>query len=104
LFEASLANDAFEEGKHQPYTAIFYACGDPNATASFECDGQKVTLNRNAFIALVQALYRQERAIVWIDAVCIDQTKNDEKGHQIAMMSRIYCSAEHVIISSRIQL
>lgn len=35
---------------------------------------------------------------IWIDALCIDQTNNDEKGVQVAMMDDIYKSASKVVI------
>ena len=28
--------------------------------------------------------------VLWIDAVCIDQTSNEEKSHQVGLMSKIY--------------
>lgn len=37
-------------------------------------------------------------AYIWIDALCIDQTNNDEKGVQVAMMDEIYKNASKVVI------
>ena len=34
----------------------------------------------------------------WIDAICIDQTNDIEKGHQVALMDKIYSSAKLTII------
>ena len=34
----------------------------------------------------------------WIDALCINQTDNDEKGQQVRLMREIYASAESVIV------
>lgn len=37
-------------------------------------------------------------AYIWIDALCIDQTNNAEKGVQVAMMDEIYKTASKVVI------
>lgn len=51
---------------------------------------------------LVQALtaLRQKRRVrvLWIDAVCIDQRRSEEKNHQVPMMSSIYGKAKKVCI------
>lgn len=33
----------------------------------------------------------------WIDALCINQASTEEKGHQVAMMGKIYWSANFVL-------
>ncbi|CCF33771.1 HET domain-containing protein [Colletotrichum higginsianum] len=35
---------------------------------------------------------------LWIDAICINQACNDEKGDQVAMMATIYDEAKHVLV------
>lgn len=36
--------------------------------------------------------------ILWVDAICIDQSSVDEKNHQVQMMSQIYSYAEKVCV------
>lgn len=46
-------------------------------------------------------LYLREPAksrILWIDAICIDQSSTDEKNHQVQMMAKIYSHAERVVV------
>lgn len=38
-----------------------------------------------------------ESKVFWIDQICINQQDEEEKGHQVAMMSRIYTQARRVI-------
>jgi hypothetical protein len=38
----------------------------------------------------------QDRSPYWIDALCINQEDDNERGHQVRMMTRIYQSAERV--------
>jgi hypothetical protein len=36
--------------------------------------------------------------IIWIDAICIDQKNDEEKGHQIQIMADIYGKANRVLV------
>jgi hypothetical protein len=36
--------------------------------------------------------------MLWADGICIDQDNLSEKGHQVALMAKIYRAAQHVII------
>jgi hypothetical protein len=36
--------------------------------------------------------------VLWIDAICIDQTNQKEKEYQIQFMAQIYSQATHVIV------
>ena len=44
-------------------------------------------------------LWRPDRErILWIDAICIDQSNPDERNHQVQMMSRVYTRAQQVCV------
>jgi hypothetical protein len=51
---------------------------------------QGVPVTDSLFAALRQIRWRQKNRIVWIDQLCINQTDDDEKAHQIALMGTIY--------------
>ena len=36
---------------------------------------------------------------IWLDAICVNQPDNEEKGHQVAMMRDIYARAASVLVS-----
>lgn len=36
--------------------------------------------------------------VLWIDAICIDQDNQKERGHQLGQMQNIYENAEEVIV------
>jgi hypothetical protein len=36
--------------------------------------------------------------LVWADAICIDQTNNSERGHQVNIMGEIYRTARNVVV------
>lgn len=52
----------------------------------------------NLLEALHQLRLETEDRILWIDAICIDQEEEVEKGHQVKQMGRIYKEAEQVVI------
>lgn len=84
------------------YAALSYTWGDPNATSPIILNGQPFQITSNLRSAL-QVLRRQGREwntkrLLWIDAICIDQANDHERGQQVQLMKSIYKSAHHVFI------
>jgi hypothetical protein len=78
-----------------PYVALSYMWGVPTTTFDFIVRGTKnIRIRQNLHNFL--SLYRDE-GYLWIDQICIDQTNVLERNHQVALMSRIYEGAAHVI-------
>ncbi|KAK8115756.1 hypothetical protein PG984_012258 [Apiospora sp. TS-2023a] len=50
----------------------------------------------NLYVALEALRHDGQSIPIWIDAICIDQYNDVEKGHQVNFMSRIYSSAQTV--------
>jgi hypothetical protein len=64
----------------------------------FLCDSHNLPVRHN----LLQALSRLKDLVdgpLWIDAMCINQSNEEEKMAQIQMMTDIYKKAERVIVS-----
>ena len=82
------------------YEAISYVWGiqDFSATIRVSQEGSKFRTSRTIAAALKQLRNPHDARMVWIDAICIDQTKEEEKGHQVQLMSRIYSNATQVLI------
>lgn len=57
---------------------------------SGECEDERVALPRNL-------LQENGYPLMWIDAICIDQSDDLEKNHQVNMMGRIFTTAGCVI-------
>jgi Heterokaryon incompatibility protein (HET) len=47
-------------------------------------------------LSLALKYLNKDRGLYWIDALCINQEDDEERGHQVRMMARIYQSAERV--------
>ncbi|KAH6677191.1 HET-domain-containing protein [Halenospora varia] len=41
---------------------------------------------------------KEENRVLWIDQICIDQSSNDEKSHQVSLMGSIYNHASQVLM------
>lgn len=80
------------------YSCLSYVWGSPTEHAAVELNGRthKVTIN---LLRALQRLREVDREVtVWIDAICIDQTDDDEKTQQVGLMGRIYREAEEVLV------
>ncbi len=80
------------------YDTISYVWGDPKATKPIICDGSSLYITVN----LAEALQALRDPIaprrLWADAICINQSNNVEKAHQIKAMDKIYEGARTVFV------
>ena len=61
-------------------------------------DLRRLLVTQNLYTVLLQVRNRFFGRVMWIDAVCINQENNDEKGQQVQSMARIYAYADRVIV------
>ena len=80
-----------------PWTAVSYAWSDPNPNRNIRVNGRPFLTTVSCHEALLSLRQLRPPVVVWIDAVCIDQNNDYEKGHQVQRMSFIY--HEEVCIS-----
>ncbi|KAK3392321.1 heterokaryon incompatibility protein-domain-containing protein [Sordaria brevicollis] len=84
-----------------PYKALSYEWGlasDDDPTLVI--DGHPVRIRKNLFAALEQissCIHHLSFYLIWIDAICINQNDNAEKGHQVQKMHRLFSEAEQVL-------
>ncbi|KAJ4364441.1 hypothetical protein N0V83_009035 [Neocucurbitaria cava] len=92
LFEAWLHGDsAFE------FEALSYTWGSPYTCETITVNGKELAVTENLYLALRNLRYQNMDRILWVDAVCIDQRNNHERGHQVQQMGSIYSQADRVI-------
>jgi hypothetical protein len=79
------------------YEALSYCWGDTTLSRHIFCRGRSVPITLNCEAAL-RCLRRRDRGrVIWIDAICIDQSNTTERNHQVRIMSSIYSSASQVL-------
>jgi hypothetical protein len=114
LLKFSMKYVSLDTRAAQDYYAISYVWGNATKQKAMIIDNQTVGVPENAEIALRNLnpkaspaprffsclRHRQGRHYlpVWIDAICINQSDYNERGHQVGMMDRVYSQAAAVFI------
>lgn len=80
------------------YEAVSYTWGDINQKTKTTCDGLDLMITHNLKDALVSMRRQDQSRFLWADAVCIDQTNIEERGHQVSHMGDIYRRATRVVV------
>jgi hypothetical protein len=79
------------------YEALSYTWGEADFAHVLYItrDALRISSNLNAALKRLRLPHRER--ILWIDAVCIDQSNGDERGQQVALMAQIYSESRRVI-------
>jgi hypothetical protein len=92
------------------YNALSYTWGPPNPTRTISLNGMSFEVrenlasfldhNRNGITILDENDRRLSHRIkyLWIDQLCIDQSSQEEKSHQVQRMAQIYTRANEVTV------
>lgn len=80
-----------------PYKALSYVWGSDKLSHRLTANGQVLYITSMLYDALWCLRHPREDRILWVDAICIDQSNVRERGHQVRQMSQIYTGAERVI-------
>ncbi|KAM0497400.1 hypothetical protein ACHAP8_006892 [Fusarium lateritium] len=91
LEEVSLASKT-------PFEALSYEWKERYGTIPVQCDGQKILITPNCKAAMERLRLRDKSRYLWIDAICINQTHDQERNQQVAIMGEIYLAADRVIM------
>ncbi|KAN0083382.1 Heterokaryon incompatibility protein (HET) domain containing protein [Elaphomyces granulatus] len=79
------------------YEALSYTWGDPSKPSPISVNGHKCNVAINLFLALRRLRRQKASRMLWVDAVCINQSNVHEKSGQVAMMGEIYEAASEVV-------
>ncbi|KAG6360614.1 hypothetical protein INS49_011678 [Diaporthe citri] len=82
------------------YHAISYVWGSLGDTVTILVNDRRMRVRRNCEYAPKQSACYGGARYSWCDAICIDQTNDDEKGHHVYMMGDIYRNAQIVLLFS----
>lgn len=83
---------------HAPkYHAISYAWGDATQTEFIHINGELHRVRSSCLYVLKQAYWHGGSRYHWVDAICINQSNDDEKGCQVQMMGDIFRRADRVL-------
>ncbi|KAF7556142.1 hypothetical protein G7Z17_g1653 [Cylindrodendrum hubeiense] len=82
------------------YTALSYAWGEQNklTSAPVYIGGKPFVIGHNLHAGLMQLRENRVQSWLWVDAICIAQSDNEEKTWQVALMRDIYSRANLVYL------
>ncbi|KAI0505832.1 heterokaryon incompatibility protein-domain-containing protein [Xylaria bambusicola] len=80
------------------YVAVSYVWGDLDDTVWIRLNGCAFRITSNLHAALKTLLKRPGNAVLWADAICINQRDRTEQSQQVKLMPKIYSSAQEVAI------
>ena len=78
------------------YDALSYVCGDTQDKVSILANGAILRIYRSLYGVLRELQEAGVSALLWADAICINQDDLKEKGKQVAMMGLLYSGARLV--------
>jgi ankyrin repeat protein len=80
-----------------PYEALSYTWGTNKKTRQIVLNSERFMVTDNLYLALQYLRFKKEDRILWIDAICIDQSHIPERNHQVSHMASIYQDADRVL-------
>ena len=87
-----------DSGSTHPYESLSYVWGSENNKLPIYVDGDELYVTANLHVALSHLRHCLLERILWVDAICINQADDDEKGRQVLMMAKIYSKASRVVV------
>lgn len=96
------------DGRARPYEALSYVWGSEegrmqsvfitNDQKDNQTDFQELPIRENLYAALLHLQDPELPRLLWVDAICIDQSHSKEKAEQILLMAEVYAKASRVIV------
>ena len=81
------------------YKALSYTWGSPaDPRYGINLNGCHFEVRENLWLALRRFQAGDVAPVIWIDAICINQSSDNERNHQVAKMKRIYEQATEVVV------
>jgi len=81
------------------YEALSYVWGDPSqARATVLVDGTRLEIYETLYQILVQLRLPTDGRMLWVDAICINQSDVEERNMQLPLMQSIYRDALRTVV------
>jgi hypothetical protein len=82
----------------RPYHSLSYVWGSPRITRPILLDGYVFPVTVNLESALRHLRHQLRDTFLWIDALCINQSDNQERTRQVQLMGKIYRLSKSVLV------
>ncbi|KAG4435580.1 hypothetical protein IFR05_008926 [Cadophora sp. M221] len=80
------------------YDALSYVWGDATVPSTIRVDGHPFEATNNLVAGLRELRKSSHSNLIWIDAICINQTSIEEKNQQVPLMQDIYRGAQTTLL------
>lgn len=80
------------------YESLSYTWGRASHVKEIEINDTVIPVRRNLERALQHFRMKDQERVLWIDAICINQTDDAEKSWQVKLMADIYRRARRVLV------
>ncbi|GAB1195643.1 hypothetical protein APSETT444_004905 [Aspergillus pseudonomiae] len=80
------------------YQALSYVWGRSKHSQPIYLNGSPIHITKHLRRALRQLRSGSEAVCLWVDAVCINQSDDEEKTEQVKMMGKIYAQSQEVVV------
>lgn len=92
--------NSYEINRAPRYIALSYVWGDATSqeTCRISVNGEQIQVRQNLYDALrhLAIPILRRRCLLWVDAVCINQTDVEERNAQVRKMKAIFEKAKHI--------
>ena len=79
------------------YKALSYTQGGTEMSKRIKLNGKTLGVTENLYLALQYLRLQDIDQILQVDAICINQSNKEERGHQVHQMGNIFSQANGVI-------
>lgn len=96
--ESAYWDDKTDDHALGDYEAVSYAWGNTALTRSVFVRGKRLKVTQSLEVALRYLRYTHRERLLWMDAICIDQSHDEEKSQQVRILRRIFGRARQVLV------
>ncbi|KAM5353407.1 hypothetical protein ACJ41O_000057 [Fusarium nematophilum] len=89
---------ALQSNPSPTFEALSYTWGDASDTREVIVNGYIVNVTFNLYSAFYRLRQEEGVRVLWIDALCINQTDLDERAQQVGLMGKIYSICDKTVI------
>jgi hypothetical protein len=80
------------------YETISYCWGAPRDPSTIKLNGYLTPVPASSEAAVRRMRLSDRPRLLWIDAICIDQSSKTERSAQVAFMGTVYSTAKHNLV------
>lgn len=83
-----------------PYKTLSYVWGQSDPKCDIRVDDCVVSVNPNLFDAIrrLRAHISKDTLVIWVDALCVNQSNVPERDYSVGLMRRIYTQCTEVLV------